>query len=578
MKKKLLFIVIFMIIVIVSIILLLSKRTLEKSSDYLINLTDLTYQENDNTSKLKVYTQNEFNDFFNDYSNNNLPDVYITEFLFDGVSMHKTYDLDDFIEEGNDLEVKTLKITNLNINNIGNYELTGEIKGMISVNTNNTKGDINIILNGVNIDTDSKKVPAILVYNKDITYTDSKVTIIPKENSKNYIEGGKLKKVSLIGSDELDSYTNYYTNDNKTNYQTYTNYYGVYTKEEINNILFAKIQADNEDLQDGDPYYFYKGAGAISSDIDLYFEGSGYLQVTSKNKEGIETKGNLTFSGGIGDYVVNAEDDCLNTTTNSKQNNARNTLTIDVNTLTAIVDAGDDADEGDSIDSNGKLIINGGTIIAIAHPGQDAGIDSEDGIYINGGTVLATGDMYDEISSESKQNFIVLSFQERQDVDSLITVLDSSDNPIMSYKSDRVYTNLVYSSSNLSNGTYYLYKDGNIDGNIDGSSNNGLYLKINSYTKGTQLGYTNNIMGGMQGGNMTPPDMENNKPSNDNFNPSKMREKPNNDMTPPDMNNDFNPDDSRMNPNNMSGGSASNKEFVINGISNLFSGVGKLEG
>ena len=547
-----------MIIVIVSIILLLSKRTLEKSSDYLINLTDLTYQENDNTSKLKVYTQNEFNDFLNDYSNNNLPDVYITEFLFDGVSMYKTYDLDDFIEEGNDLEVKTLKITNLNINNIGNYELTGEIKGMISVNTNNTKGDINIILNGVNIDTDSKKVPAILVYNKDITYTLSKVTIIPKENSKNYIEGGKLKKISLIGSDELDSYTNYY---------------GVYTKEEINNILFAKIQADNEDLQDGDPYYFYKGAGAISSDIDLYFEGSGYLQVTSKNKEGIETKGNLTFSGGIGDYVVNAEDDCLNTTTNSKQNNARNTLTIDVNTLTAIVDAGDDADEGDSIDSNGKLIINGGTIIAIAHPGQDAGIDSEDGIYINGGTIIATGDMYDEISSESKQNFMVLSFQERQNIDSLITILDSSDNPIMSYKSDRVYTNLVYSSPNLSNDTYYLYKDGN----IDGSSNNGLYLKINSYTKGIQLGYTNNITGGMQGSNMTPPDMENNKPSNDNFNPSEMREKPNNDMTPPDMNNDFNPDDSRMNPNNMSGGIASNKEFVINGISNLFSGVGKLE-
>lgn len=155
--------------------------------------------------------------------------------------------------------------------------------------------------------------------------------------------------------------------------------------------------------------------------------------------------------------------------------------------------------------------------------------------------------MYDEISSESKQNFIVLSFQERQDVDSLITVLDSNDNPLMSYKSDRVYTNLVYSSSNLSNGTYYLYKDGN----IDGSSNNGLYLKINSYTKGIQLGYTNNITGGMQGGK-------------DN-------------MTPPDMNNDFNHSgDNSMNSNNMSGGSASNQEFVIDGISNLFSGVGKL--
>lgn len=565
MKKKILFIVIFLIIVVVSIILLLPKKQ-QSNNKYLINLNDLTYQENDNKNNLKIYTQDEFNQFLNDYNNNNLPNVYITEFLFDGVSMYKTYDLDDFIEKGNNLEVTALKITNLNINNIGNYELTGKMEGMISVNTNNLKGNINITLNGVNIDSSSKKVPAILVYNKDITYTDCKVTIIPKENSKNYIEGGKLKKVSLIPSDELNSYTNYYTGDNKTNYSNYTNYYGVYTKEQIDNILLAKIQADNEDLQDGDPYYFYKAAGAISSDIDLYFEGSGYLEVTSKNKEGIETKGNLTFSGGIGDYVINAEDDCLNTTTTSNQNNARNTLTIDVNTLTAIVDASDDADEGDSIDSNGTLIINGGTILAIAHPGQDAGIDSENGIYINDGTIIATGDMYDEVSSESKQNFMVLSFQQSPNIDTLITLLDSSNNQIFAYKTDRTYTNLVYSSPKLENGTYYLYKDGT----IDGTETNGFYTKINNYTKGIQLGYSNNnnIMG--MGGN-TPPDMENRQmPSND-FNPNANREKISDDkenLTPPDMNNMTTPNDIM--------GSASNKEFIINSISNLFSGINEL--
>ena len=45
------------------------------------------------------------------------------------------------------------------------------------------------------------------MYNEDITYTGCKVTIKTATGSKNYIEGGKLKKVSLIGSDELSNYT-----------------------------------------------------------------------------------------------------------------------------------------------------------------------------------------------------------------------------------------------------------------------------------------------------------------------------------------------------------------------------------
>lgn len=59
-----------------------------------------------------------------------------------------------------------------------------------------------------------------------------------------------------------------------------------------------------KNLKEGDHLYFYKASGAISSDIDLYFEGEGYLEVNSKNKEDIETKGNLTLSGGTGDYVI----------------------------------------------------------------------------------------------------------------------------------------------------------------------------------------------------------------------------------------------------------------------------------
>ena len=617
--------------------LVLSMVTLPKAyaaetAEYKVNLSNLTYSVGGTEAELTKYTQDDFDKFLSDYNSGNLPELYVTEFLFDGVSMVKTYDLDDFVEEGNDTEVETLDITAINVNTTGSVEFTGEITGgMIAVDTNGRSGEVNLILNNVKIDTDSKKTPAIYVYNKDITYTGCKVTIKTATGSKNYIEGGKFKKVSLIGSDELSNYSSKYSGDSSNWYSSYTNYYGVYTSEQIKNILFAKVQADNEDLADGDPYYFYKGAGAISSDIDLYFEGTGYLEVISKNKEGIETKGNLTFSGGTGDYVVKAEDDCLNTTTTSSSSkSARNSLTIDVNSLYAIVDAGEDSDEGDAIDSNGTLVINGGTIVAIAHPGQDAGLDSVSGTYINAGTVLATGDMYDAISSESKQNYIVLSFANKVETDSLITLVNENDEAIMSYKTDRTFTNLIYSSADLTDGTYNLYKGGS----VDGSENSGFYTEINNYTKGTMQAYSTEGMqgrmggmnGGMQRGNMQQREMNeefknekiqngnvqngnnmgkrqmgeksfedsaNNRMKNgekmenssDNMNDDNRPQIPNDDMENTNISEmpeiDFEngerpemPSGMQENMNNETNNtSATNTEFVVSGISNQFSGI-----
>ena len=486
------------IVVICIFVLGMSSIYAVNTIDYSIDLTELTYTTNGTQSNIKIYTQDQFNEFLEDYENGNLPAIYVTEFLFDGVGMVKTPDLDDFIaDKSNETKIKTLSIKAINVNTTGNIEFKGKITGgMIAVNTNNVTGEINLILNGVNIDTDSKKAPAVYVYNKDITYTGCKVTIKTIAGTENILNGGKFKKVSLVGSDELSNYTSIYSGDAKTNYTTYSNYYGIYTSDQIKNILFAKVQADREDLADGDPYYFYKGAGAISSDIDLYFEGAGFLKIISKNKEGVETKGNLTFLGGTGDYEIYAQDDCLNTTTKSSSNSsARNALTIDVNSMIAIVDI--EGDEGDAIDSNGTLTINGGTIIAIAHPGQDAGLDSETGTIINGGTILATGDMFDQISNESSQKFITFNVNGVTD-GSIVALLDSNNNAVMAYKTDRTYTNLVYSSANLADGTYYLYKDGE----VTGTEVNGFYNNPTQYTGGTQLtSSTPGSQGGMFGGN-----------------------------------------------------------------------------
>lgn len=568
--KILLFVIASLIVVIISCLVLL-KTTNSTSTSIKVDLASLTYEENEVKDSLKIYTQDEFSEFLSDYNNGKLNNVYITHFLFDGVSMYAPYDLDDFVEDGNDTKVDPLDIMVLNINTKGDIELSGEMEGMIAVNTNDIKGKINLLLNGVSIDTNSKKVPAIYVYNTDITSTDAKVTIVPVKDTKNYIEGGKLKKVSLIPSEKLNDYSNKYSGENKTNYNEYTNYYGVYTSDEIKNILFATVKADNEDLSDGDPYYFYKASGAISSDIDLYFEGSGYLEVTSKNKEGIETKGNLSFNGGVGDYVVTSQDDCLNTTTDDAEiSNARNNLTIDVNSLYAIVDS--EADEGDAIDSNGTLIINGGLVVAVAKTGQDAGIDSSKGTYINGGEVISTGDMYDEVNSSSKQNFMVLSFSERVNIGDTVVLKDSSDKVLFAYKSDRTYTSLVYSSKDLVDGTYYLYKNGS----IEGEEIKGFYTEINSYQNGDQLGYSSKgNMGGNPEGNMMNQGDRPEPPSGDMMNQGDRPELPSEDMM--SQNNEDREQPSRGEMTFENNTSATNSDFIIEGVSNLFSGVALLK-
>jgi len=487
--------------------------------DYTINLSDLSnFTTYETLEELEVAKDSE----------GNLPEgIYVTTFLYDGVGKAKTLDLEDFVAylagvgDEVDVEDSYIEATVININTTGNIEITGEIEdAMIAVNTNGKSGAVNLYLNNVSIDTGSKKFPAIYVYNQDINYEECKVTIKTVAGSENYIEGGKFKKNSLMDADSLSDYASKYAsitytyeddNDDEVktsvSYEDLAQYYGIYTKEQMGenyeNILFARVNADSEDLRDGDPTVFYKGSGAISSDIDLYFEGEGYLEVVSKNKEGIETKGNLILSGGTGDYYVFAEDDALNATTSKDTcaySSYKNDIEINVNTLIAIADP--DGDEGDAIDANGSLTITGGTIVALACPGGDGGLDADGTILINGGTVFATGDMYDEVSDKSEQTFLAMNLSNRQSAGDNIYITDSNGTVLAAYTTDRTYSNLVYSSPELSDdGEYKLYSNGDIDGELL-SEKCGYYENVTSATGGTEVSYSQatGMGGGMNGG------------------------------------------------------------------------------
>lgn len=330
----------------------------------------------------------------------------------------------------------------ITINSSGTYEFTGNLSdGQIAVNSNDIVGEVVIILNGVDITC--KNAPAIFVYNKNNDSTACNVSIKTVAGTENVISGGKIKQ-------------------------------SVENWEDQDNILYYIDKGYNDDRE---YYERYKYDGAISSDISLTFEGEGKLTVNALSKEGIETKRNIDINSG--DYVINSLDDGINACTDNES-------VININGGTLLVNVLEEAEEGDGIDSNGYIYINGGEVYAFAsEKSQDSGIDSDLGIYINGGKVVGTGNMADAVSSDSKQEFMQLQFKTKVEKDELITITDQNQSPLVAFKTDREYTVLTVSTEDFVNNSNIVYEGGT----IEGISTNGLYTKITSYTPGVEKEY-----------------------------------------------------------------------------------------
>ncbi len=334
----------------------------------------------------------------------------------------------------------------ININDAGTYEISGTLaSGQISVNANKINGEVRIILN--NVDITCEDAPAIFIYSKDVKNENCKVTIELASGSTNNIVGGKLKQ-SVEGWEDQDE------------------------------ILYYVDKGYDDDRQ---YYERYKYDGAISSDVSLIFEGEGMLNVTSNAKEGIESKMNITINGGT--YYIKSLDDGINACTDNES-------VITINGGKIIVNVLDEADEGDGIDSNGYIYINGGTIYSFAHPGSDNGLDSDLGTYINGGTILATGSMYEEAKTTNNTQIIQMNFSSQVSSGESIVIVDEENNPIVAYKTDRNVSTFVYSSSNLSDEEYSIYTGTSMEGVLD---DNNIYSEIYSIDLSQMTKQENNI-------------------------------------------------------------------------------------
>ncbi len=211
----------------------------------------------------------------------------------------------------------------------------------------------------------------------------------------------------------------------------------------------VELNEEGTEVVDSKKLHKYDGAfySKMSMNVDGGEAGTGILNITAEN-EGLDSELHLTINGG--NINITAGNDGINT-----NEDGISVTTINGGNLAIVVDG--TTGEGDGIDSNGWLIINGGTVTAAACASSaDAGIDSDMGIYINGGTVVATGNMLDEIS-ESSQNYMVLSFQTGQAGETAYSVKNDGDTVLMECTPANDFTYFMISSPDLTEGIYSVW-------------------------------------------------------------------------------------------------------------------------
>lgn len=316
--------------------------------------------------------------------------------------------------------------TVVHITKPGTYVLSGKLsKGQVAVDLGeDAKTDPNavvtLILNGVDITT--TVAPSIIFYN-----------------------------VYECGSNDTETADK--TVDTKTagaNIQLADG-----TENTLNGSYVAKIYKsvvlNDEKTEITDSAKLHKYDGTLYSKMSMNINGNtGILNVNAEN-EGIDSELHLTINGGIinivsGDDGINTNEDGVSVTT--------------VNGGTLNIKVSENAEEGDGIDSNGWLVINGGNVFSQAcSKSGDAGIDSDNGIYINGGTLTATGNMLDEISGGA-QNYAVFSFREKQTGAKTYELQNSDGETVIKCTPENDFTYLIVSSPTLKGGDYSLVSDG----------------------------------------------------------------------------------------------------------------------
>ena len=330
--------------------------------------------------------------------------------------------------------------TVVHITQPGTYALSGKLSaGQIAVDLGeDAKTDpsavVTLYLNGVDITC--TVAPAVIfyrVYECDTAWVD-------------YDENGTEGYEATYAVDTSAAGANVIIADGTENTVSGSYVAKIYKPESVT------LSEDGTEVTDAKKLHKYDGAfySRMSMNVSGGAAGDGILTILAEN-EGLDSELHLTVNGG--DIRITSGDDGINT-----NEDGVSVTTINGGKLT-VTATGSLAGEGDGIDSNGWLVVNGGTVIAAACPtSADSGLDSDMGIYLNGGTVAASGSMLDEIAEGSAQTYAAFSFAEKQPGGETYTLKDTSGAAVLSCAPVNAFSQLLLSSPDLAGGTYTFWQ------------------------------------------------------------------------------------------------------------------------
>ncbi|AND79694.1 carbohydrate-binding domain-containing protein [Streptococcus pantholopis] len=196
----------------------------------------------------------------------------------------------------------------------------------------------------------------------------------------------------------------------------------------------------------------------ITAGDTVTIEGDSVLSITSGD-EGIEGR-YINLTGGT--ITINAGDDGINATEWTSKDSADlsnlTNSTADIEHEVAIRIAGavlSITAGGDALDSNGNLIISGGSVYLAQTSADNSALDYDGIGLISGGTVWAIGSngMAQAFTTGSSQAYIMTNISGSQG--DTITITDSNGNIIAAATAETNFSNIVFSSENLTAGAIY---------------------------------------------------------------------------------------------------------------------------
>lgn len=360
----------------------------------------------------------------------------------------------------------------LHITQPGTYQLEGEWHGQIWIDLGDTDGTF----------TDETAKVTLILNGADVTCTVAPALVFYSLYECDNAWESKTEWSSAV--DTADAGAKVVLADGAVNHFSGTNIYRVLKaeyKDGSDTVQKKRLKMDGA-------FYSY-----VSMEVDGQQADTGVLDIDSAY-EGLDTELHLTLNGGnvnivSGNDGINVNEDGVSV------------VTINDGALHIV---GGTGSEGDGIDSNGYLVINGGTVISMANPATDSGLDSDKGSFVNGGYVVATGSTMDWAESDSEQVTMNLQFASMQSSGEAIAVTDTDGNVVFAYDPDkdeitgshlRSYQGAVISCPQFTVGeTYQVYVGGDVMGTevrgiYDAATVTGLSAasKLQSYT-GTDVG------------------------------------------------------------------------------------------